>query len=117
MKLNIEMKSISGLADTEKQAVNEFSCGNVDIDSYLHNDALSDHICNLTRTFILFIDGSVAGYFTLTSDRAQITKNLLFLGNYLAIHISRFIENLYQRYKYITLLLKNIIKGRVLALC
>ncbi|UHP11283.1 GNAT family N-acetyltransferase [Listeria marthii] len=80
MKLNIEIKSISGLADTEKQAVNEFSCGNIDIDSYLHNDALSDHICNLTRTFILFIDGSVAGYFTLTSDRAKITKKSIVSG-------------------------------------
>lgn len=74
MELNIEIKSISGLTDTERQEVMKFSCGNTDIDLYLHEDALEDYICNLTRTFVLFIEGTVAGYFTLTSDRAVITR-------------------------------------------
>ncbi|ELA5182738.1 GNAT family N-acetyltransferase [Listeria monocytogenes] len=74
MELNVEIKSISGLTDTERQEVMKFSCGNTDIDLYLHEDALEDYICNLTRTFVLFIEGTVAGYFTLTSDRALITR-------------------------------------------
>ncbi|HEM1440018.1 GNAT family N-acetyltransferase [Listeria monocytogenes] len=74
MGLNIEIKSISGLTDIERQAVMDFTCGNTDIDLYLQEDALSDYVCNLTRTFILFLDDKVAGYFTLTSDRALITR-------------------------------------------
>ncbi|MGC9341041.1 GNAT family N-acetyltransferase [Listeria ivanovii] len=74
MGLNIEIKSISGLTDIERHAIMDFTCGNTDIDLYLQEDALSDYVCNLTRTFILFLDDKVAGYFTLTSDRALITR-------------------------------------------
>ncbi|MBC2142832.1 GNAT family N-acetyltransferase [Listeria innocua] len=74
MELNVEIKSISGLTDIERREVMKFSCGNTDIDLYLHEDALEDYSCNLTRTFVLFIEGTVAGYFTLTSDRALITR-------------------------------------------
>lgn len=73
--LKIELKSIAGLSYEDKQKVASFSCGESQIDDYLHEDALVDSLCNITRTFLLFIGDEIIGYFTLVADKALLIKN------------------------------------------
>lgn len=83
----VEVKSITKLTPQEKALVEAFSCGEDDIDDYLHKDALDDMSHNITQTFLVFFNEEILGYFSLTADRvivvnnSKITNKLLENGN------------------------------------
>ncbi len=70
----MELRSVSNMSKDEKAKVMAFSCGENDIDNYLKEEAVTDHICNLTRTFILYHENKMIGYFSLTTDKALLIK-------------------------------------------
>lgn len=68
----MEVKSITKLTPQEETLLEAFSCGDVDIDNYLHMDALDDMSHNITQTFLIFFRKEIMGYFSLTADRVLI---------------------------------------------
>ncbi|WP_099224073.1 hypothetical protein [Listeria costaricensis] len=100
-----EFKSITSLSEDEKADLAAFSCGVAEIDEYLHEDALDDAQCNITRTFLFYYSPKkeLIGYFSLTADRAHVIKSSKLKGKLPKHAYFPKISDLFQLFKFIIL--------------
>ena len=52
-----------------------FTCGDEELDDYLHNDALSAQRANLAQTYVALNQSEIVGYITLAADFIWITDD------------------------------------------
>jgi ribosomal protein S18 acetylase RimI-like enzyme len=56
---------------TGKQDLNEFDCGNVELNAWLQRHALSSHKADLARTYLALHGETVAGFLSLTTGSVR----------------------------------------------
>ncbi|MDY4535147.1 MAG: hypothetical protein SPD98_07865 [Tractidigestivibacter sp.] len=59
----LELTDLSAVCATELLA---FSCGNDELDHWLHDQSAKDCSCGLCRAYACWLDGSLAGFFSLS---------------------------------------------------
>jgi GNAT superfamily N-acetyltransferase len=73
--VNLPQFRVEGLAPTHK--VGAFSCGDSEIDEYLHNLALVEQSQGLSRVYGLVDRDEIRGYFTLSPISIRLDEALL----------------------------------------
>lgn len=60
---------------TEAPPVGAFSCGDPDLDDFICSDASRLQAEHVARTYLVYADVRMVGYFTLVSDAIRLTSN------------------------------------------
>ena len=69
-----------------KHKLDEFTCVNKSLDTYLKRDAYYEHIMKFTNTKIVTIEGRIIAYFTIEFKNIEI-KEEDFIETYPSIHL------------------------------
>lgn len=71
---DLNLIPISEIDSRQKASIEAFCCGENSIDSYLKKDAFEEDKFNITRTFLVFVEDILIGYFTVSTDRVRVEK-------------------------------------------
>ena len=55
----------------DEHALDDFDCGNDELNQWLNRHAFASHKADIARTWLLLDDGAVAGYFALTTGSVR----------------------------------------------
>lgn len=72
--LIIRFEKVSNLDKKDQKEMNSFSCGIPEIDCYLHEDSYNDTCYGVAKTWLLFANNNLIGYFTLTADKMKVIR-------------------------------------------
>lgn len=72
--IETDFKRITKLSETEIVSLRNFDCGVVSLNSYLIEDAKEDALEGNTKTYLIYMEEKVVGYFSLVSDRVLVIR-------------------------------------------
>ncbi len=58
----------------ENEQVYWSTCGNTELDEFLHEDAVDYQTAKLATTYLCHLDGEVVGYVTLAADAVRLDE-------------------------------------------
>ncbi|MDR0912609.1 MAG: GNAT family N-acetyltransferase [Methanobrevibacter sp.] len=66
---NIKIKLL-----TENNVINQFDCGNTDLNEFLQKDAIIQKNFMLNTSYLVYYDDKIVGFFTLSTDIINLKK-------------------------------------------
>lgn len=76
MSVNAERVSLRHIRDVEDEVLEKFSCGRLQLDEFLYQDARDYDAHGLTSTVLVFLSGVDApvAFFSLTADSVHLSS-------------------------------------------
>ncbi len=68
------MVIVKSIEDVKSNIFNEFSCGNIELDTYLKEFARQNHKKGIGKSFVAFSENRVIGYYTLSMACIEFTE-------------------------------------------
>ena len=71
--LRIEAHHLQPKPISEDLNLNDFDCGDADLNDFLKNDALKYETANIAKTICLFYEEKLIGFFSLAADSFKLS--------------------------------------------